>query len=137
MEFRILGPLELPDQLVVAPEDEVGVDPELDRCQPDLLELVDSQQEASVGRQRVESLDKRILRSRHEHTAKLVQRPLAGTQQPPPPAPAARQDSSGEGREQTGAEDRRLAAARRADDAEEAGADRRATSSATSRSRPK
>ncbi len=73
--------------------------------------------------QRVECLGERILRSRHEHAAKLVQRPLAGTQQQTPPALAARQDSSGEGREETGAEDRRLAAARRADDAEEAGAD--------------
>ena len=88
-----------------------------------LLELVDGEEEAFVGGQRVEGLGERILRSRHEHAAKLVQRPLAGTQQQTPPALAARQDSSGEGREETGAEDRRLAAARRADDAEEAGAD--------------
>ena len=88
-----------------------------------LLELVDGEEEACVGGQRVEGLGERILRSRHEHAAKLLQRPLAGTQQQTPPALAARQDSSGEGREETGAEDRRLAAARRADDAEEAGAD--------------
>ena len=75
------------------------------------------------GGQRVERLGERILRPRHEHAAKLVQRPLAGTQQQAPPALAARQHPSGEGREETGAEDRRLAAARRADDAEEAGAD--------------
>src|SRR6187551_999982 len=30
--------LELSDQLIVAPEDEVSVDPELERCEPDLLE---------------------------------------------------------------------------------------------------
>ena len=88
-----------------------------------LLELVDGEEEACVGGQRVEGLGERILRSRHEHAAKLVQRPLAGTQQQTPPALAARQDSSGESREETGAQDRRLAAARRADDAEEAGAD--------------
>ena len=37
---RVLGDqcLELSDQLVVAPEREVGVDPQLQRCQPDLLE---------------------------------------------------------------------------------------------------
>ena len=73
--------------------------------------------------QRVEGLGERILRSRHEHAAKLFQRPLAGTEQHAPPALAARQHSSGEGRKEAGAEDRRLAAARRADDAEEAGAD--------------
>ncbi len=73
--------------------------------------------------QRVERLGERILRSRHEHAAKLFQRPLAGTQQQTPPALAARQHASGEGRQETGAQDRRLAAARRADDAEEAGAD--------------
>ena len=88
-----------------------------------LLELVDGEEEACVGGQRVEGLGERILRSRHEHAAKLVQRPLAGTQQQTPPALAARQHSSGEGRKKAGAEDRRLAAARRADDAEEAGAD--------------
>ena len=88
-----------------------------------LLELVDGEEEACVAGQRVESLGERILRSGHEHAAKLFERPLAGTQQQTPPALAARQHSSGEGREKTGAEDRRLAAARRADDAEETGAD--------------
>ena len=49
---RVLGDqcLELPDQLVVAPECEVGVDPELDCCQPDLLEPGDGRLgEALVG----------------------------------------------------------------------------------------
>ena len=49
---RVLGDecLELPDQLVVAPEREVGVDPELDCCQPDLLEPGDRRLgEALVG----------------------------------------------------------------------------------------
>ena len=73
--------------------------------------------------QRVERFGERILRSRNEHPAKLLQRPLAGTQQQTPPTLAARQDASGQGREKTGAQNRRLAAARRADDAEEAGAD--------------
>jgi hypothetical protein len=42
--------LELPDQLVMAPEREVGVDPELHRSQPDLLESRDgSLGEALVG----------------------------------------------------------------------------------------
>ena len=45
-----------------------------------LLELVDGEEQACVGGQRVECLGERILRSRHEHAAKLVQRPLAGTQ---------------------------------------------------------
>ncbi len=49
---RVLGDerLELSDQLVVAPECEVGVDPELDCCQPDLLEPGDGRLgEALVG----------------------------------------------------------------------------------------
>ena len=49
---RVLGDqcLELSDQLVVAPEREVGVDPQLDRCQPDLLEPGDRRLgEALVG----------------------------------------------------------------------------------------
>ncbi len=49
---RVLGDerLELSDQLVVAPECEVGVDPELHRCQPDLLEPGDRRLgEALVG----------------------------------------------------------------------------------------
>ena len=49
---RLLGDecLELSDQLVVAPECEVGVDPELDCCQPDLLEPGDRRLgEALVG----------------------------------------------------------------------------------------
>ena len=49
---RVLGDqcLELSDQLVVAPECEVGVDPELDCCQPDLLEPGDRRLgEALVG----------------------------------------------------------------------------------------
>ena len=87
------------------------------------LELVDGEEQACIAGQRVERLGKRILRSRHEHAAKLVQRPLAGTQEQTPPALAARQDSSGEGRQETGAQDGRLAAARRADDTEEAGTD--------------
>src|SRR5439155_22809751 len=78
---------------------------------------------ACVGGQRVECLGERILRSRHEHPAKLFQRPLARTQQQTSPAPTARQHPSGEGRKETGAEDRRLATARRADDAEETGTD--------------
>ena len=45
-----------------------------------LLELVDGEEQTCVGGQRVERLGERILRSRHEHAAKLVQRPLAGTQ---------------------------------------------------------
>ena len=88
-----------------------------------LLELVDGEEEALVGGQRVEGLDERIPRSRDERAAKLVQRPLAGAQQQTAPPLAARQDSSGEGREKTGADERRLAAARRADDAQEADAD--------------
>ena len=88
-----------------------------------LLELVDNEEQALVGGQRVEGLDKRIPRSRDEGAAKLVQRPLAGTQQQTPPPLAARQGSCGEGREKAGADERRLAAARRADDAQEAGAD--------------
>ncbi len=55
-----------------------------------LLELVDGEEQTSAQRERVESLAKRILRSRHEHAAKLVQRPLAGTQEQPPPPLAAR-----------------------------------------------
>ena len=89
----------------------------------ELLELVDGQEEAPAGRQRVESLGERILRSGNEHAAKLLQRPLAGAHEHAPPAPAAGQHAFGEGRDETGAEDGRLAAARRADDAEEAGAD--------------
>ena len=89
----------------------------------ELLELVDGEEQACIAGQRVERLGERILRSRHEHAAKLVQRALAGTQQQTPPGLAARQDSSGERREETGAQDGRLAAARGADDAEEAGAD--------------
>ncbi len=49
---RVLGDqrLQLPDQLVMAPECEVGVDPELDCCQPDLLEPGDGRLgEALVG----------------------------------------------------------------------------------------
>ena len=49
---RMLGDecLELPDELVVAPEGEVGVDPELERRQPDLLEPGDRRLgEAFVG----------------------------------------------------------------------------------------
>ena len=42
--------LELTDELVVAPEQQVGVDPELDRRQPDLLEPGDRRLgEALVG----------------------------------------------------------------------------------------
>ena len=52
-----------------------------------LLELVDGEEQALVGGQRVEGLGERIPRSRHERAAKLVQRPLAGTQQQTPPAP--------------------------------------------------
>ena len=89
----------------------------------ELLELVDGEEQTCARGKRVERLGKRILRPRHEHAAKLVERPLSGAQQQPPPAFAARQDSAGEGRKKAGAEDRRLAAARRADDAEEARAD--------------
>ena len=46
-----------------------------------LLELVDGEEEPCVRGQRVERLGERILRSRHEHAAKLFQRPLAGAQQ--------------------------------------------------------
>ena len=63
-----------------------------------LLELVDGEEKACARGQRVEGLGERILRSRHEHPAKLLQRPLAGTQQQTPPALAARQHPSGEGR---------------------------------------
>ena len=42
-----------------------------------LLELVDGEEEARASGQRVERLGERILRSRHEHAAKLLQRPLA------------------------------------------------------------
>ena len=89
----------------------------------ELLELVDGEEEASVGGQRVERLGERILRSRHEHAPKLLQRLFAGTQQQPPPTLAARQDSSRDRRQEPGPQDRRLAAARRPDDAEEAGSD--------------
>ncbi len=42
--------LELPDQLVLTPECKVGVDPKLQRCQPDLLEPGDRRlREALVG----------------------------------------------------------------------------------------
>ena len=89
----------------------------------ELLELVDGEKEASVRRQRVESLGEGIPRPRDEQAPELVHGPLAGAQQETPPAFAARQDSSRERRQETGTEDRRLAAARRADDSEEAAAD--------------
>ena len=63
-----------------------------------LLELVDGEEKAGARGQRVEGLSERILRSRDEHAAKLLQRPLARTQQQTPPALAARQHSSCEGR---------------------------------------
>ena len=89
----------------------------------ELLELVDREEEASVGRERLERLGERILRTRDEHAAQLLHRPLPRAQQQPPPAAAARQHSTRQRREQAGAEHRRLAAARRADDPEEARAD--------------
>ncbi len=89
----------------------------------ELLELVDGEEQACVRGQRLERLGERIPRSRHEHAAKLLQWPLAGSDQHPSPALASRQHPSGERRKQTRAKDRRLAAARGADDAEEAGSD--------------
>ena len=80
--------LELSDQLVVAPECEVGVDPELDCCQPDLLEPGDGcLGEALVGevrerrappqRQRVAEPLRRVGRqAAREQAPPLVHQPL-------------------------------------------------------------
>ena len=87
---RVLGDecLELPDQLVLAPEREVGVDPQLQRCQPDLLEPGDGRlREALVGevrerrappqRQRVAQPLRRIGRQApSEQAPPLVHQPL-------------------------------------------------------------
>ena len=88
-----------------------------------LLELVDGEEHSCVRGESVEGFREGVLRPRHEHAAKLVERPFAGTQQEAPPALAAGKHPTGEGREESGAEDGRLAAARWADDAEESGSD--------------
>ena len=87
---RVLGDerLELPDQLVVAPECEVGVDPQLQRGEPDLLEPGDGRlREALVGevrerrtppqRQRVAQPLRRVGRqAASEQAPPLVHQPL-------------------------------------------------------------
>jgi hypothetical protein len=92
-------------------------------CREELLELVDREEEACTSGQRVEGLGDRILRSRHERAAELLQRPFPGPQQQTPPTLAAWQHPSSQGRQETGTQDRRLATARGADDREETGAD--------------
>ena len=81
---RVLGDecLELADQLVVAPEREVGVDPELDRCQPDLLEPGDRRLgEALVGEVRERRAPPQ--RQRVAQPLRRVGRQAAGEQAPP------------------------------------------------------
>ena len=87
---RVLGDecLELADQLIVAPEREVGVDPKLDRCQPDLVEPGDGRLgEALVGevserpappeRQRVAEPLRRVgCQAASEQAPSLVHQPL-------------------------------------------------------------
>ena len=81
---RVLGDecLELSDQLVVAPEREVGVDPELDCCQPDLLEPGDRRLgEALVGEVRERRAPPQ--RQRVAQPLRRVGRQAASEQAPP------------------------------------------------------
>ena len=71
-----------------------------------LLELVDGEEQASVGGERLERLLERIVRPGDEHGAKRFQGMLAGTQQPAPPGSAAGQRSRSERRQEPGAEHR-------------------------------
>ena len=87
---RVLGDegFELSDQLVVAPEREVGVDPQLDCCKPDLAEPSDGrlgealvgevrERRASPERQRVAEPLRRIARqAASEQAPPLVHEPL-------------------------------------------------------------
>ena len=80
---RMLGDqcLELADQLVVAPECEVGVDPELDCCQPDLLEPGDRSPGRSSRRRSPASAGP--LHSAARRAAARTRRPQAASEQAP------------------------------------------------------